>query len=257
MIEDPSGFVEWAVQIFVGLFSLFLILCLVLLAWQWLIAAPVRWLRRRGKSVHHDLAKALPIVPLADPRGELRAQIGSYEEVSRELARRLRERSREVILRDPGEMTEPGKALARLVFDRWQAAGGRVPRLRRELPGESWNFPLDPVEFVTEWNESTWLHSAEHPKLRIEDLAAGPFMSGPEFVDWQLEEWARQLERQVSLNCCDIGCVPFFLAVPLAMGLANVLPLWAAIPLALLPVVPFMLGWRWLRRRAYITFGDD
>ena len=177
--------------------------------------------------------------------------------MSRDLAQRLRERSREVVLRDPGEMTDAGKALAKLVFDRWHAAGGRVPRLRRELPDESWTFPLGPVEFVDEWNDSTWLHSIEHPKLRIEDLAAGPFMSGPEFVDWQLDEWARQLERQVSLNCCDIGCLPLFLAVPLALGLANVLPLWAAIPLALLPVFPFMLGWRWLRRRAYISFGDD
>lgn len=257
MSEDPSGFVEWAVQIAVGLFGLFLLLLIALWVIDLGIVRPTRWLRGRGRSVHHDLARGLPLEPLPDPRGALAAEIGSFAAVAKELAERLRERGREVILRDPGEMRDEGKATAKLVFDRWAEAGGRVPRLRRELPRESWKFPLDPVKFVREWNESTWLHSAQHPKLRIEDLAPGPFMTGPEFVDWQLDIWAGELERQVSLNCCDIGCLPLFIVVPVAMLLGNVLPLWAAIPLAVLPVIPFMLGWRWLRRRAYVSFGDD
>lgn len=257
MYEDPSGFVEWAVQIAVGLFALFLLLCIALWVIDLGIVRPVRWARGRRESVHHELARALPLEPLSDPRAALAAEIGRSGLVAKLLAERLRVRAREVIRRDPGDMGPAGKELAALVFDRWAQAGGRVPRLRRELPQESWRFPYEPAKFVQEWNESTWLHSAQHPKLRLETLAAGPFMTGAEFLEWQIDVWAMELEREVSLNCCDLGCVPFLVLAPLALALENVLPLWVAVPLALLVVVPFMLGWRWLRRRAYVRLGDD
>jgi hypothetical protein len=255
--DDTSGFVEWAVQIFVGLFSLFLLLVLVLWAIELLILKPRRALRGRGASVHHQLAKALPAEPLADPRAALRDQIGGMEEVVAALEPRLRERAREVTGRDCGEQRASARSLAKDLFDRWAAAGGRVPVLRRELPAGSWTFPFPPQKFVEEWNDSTWLHTHEHPKLRLEDVAAGPFLTGPEFVDWQLDVWARELDREVSLNCCDIGCIPFFFVLPLSAGLEKLLPVWAAVAVAVLAVVPFMLGWRWVRRRGYVTYGDD
>lgn len=146
--------------------------------------------------------------------------------------------------REPKDATPGAAEMARRVFDRWHEVGGRVPRLRGELPPESRRFPLEPQKFVKEWNESTWLHTPKRGKLRVEDLQAGPFMSGQEFVDWNLDHWAWELDRKVSLSCCDLGCLPLFLVVPLAAALHDGagLPTWLAIVLALIPVVPFLYG---------------
>jgi hypothetical protein len=257
MQEDPSGFVEWVLAVAVGLFGLFLIVCVLAVIWEQVVARLWRLIRGRNESVHHRLQDALPPEPV-DTRAHLREEVGSFEELVLELEPRLRQRASEVMKRDPGDATANATELARRVFERWDEAGGRVPRLRAELPPESRRFPLGAAEFVKEWNESTWLHTAEHAKLRVEDLHAGPFMSGHAFVDWNVEHWAWELDREVSLNCCDIGFLPLFLVVPIAAGLDGLgLPTWLAILLALIPVVPFLYGWRWLRRRGYVTMGDD
>jgi hypothetical protein len=215
-----------------------------------------RRVRGRNESVHHRLKDALP-TERVDPRAQLREEVGTFEQLVAELEPRLRERGSEVMQRAIGDATPDAKQMARQIFDRWNEAGGRVPRLRAELPPESRRFPLGDAEFVKEWNESTWLHTPARGKLRVEDVEAGPFMSGPEFVDRNIEHWAWELDRKVSLNCCDIGCLPIFIVVPVALGLRGLgLPVWLAIPLALIPVVPFLYGWRWVRRRGYIEWEE-
>ena len=41
------------------------------------------------------------------------------------------------------------------------------------------------------------------------------------------------------------------------MGVRGLgLPIWLAIPVALIPVVPFLYAWRWVRRRGYIEWEE-
>ena len=185
--------------------------------------------------------------------------MGGTPALARELRERLGSRAREILTREPKEdelkrwTTECTNAVLRC----WGDAADEVPRLRAELPPRSFELSCEAKRFVKQWNEQDWLHDGDHGPLTVDGLRIGPTMTPQEFVEWNVERWAWQLEQQVGLNCWDILFVPLFF-VGIAAGVLNGigLPEWLALAVGVVLLVPFMWWWARIRRRGYMAFGD-
>jgi hypothetical protein len=259
-MEDPSGAWEWIFTIFASLFGLFLLVCIASLIWHYLIRRPATALRDRGRAAHHRLAEELP--PPRSPEQAKRELVAAFDGLpglSRDVRARLAIRARKILTREAkdDELKAWTTECTSEILRRWADAAGEVPRLRAELPPRSFELSCEPKRFVRDWNEQDWLHDDEHGPLTVEQLRIGPAMSSHEFVEWNVERWAWQLEQQVGLNCLDVLVVPLFafglFGAVLSFALSNLL---AYICSAVL-VVPSMWWWARARRRGYLAFGDD
>jgi hypothetical protein len=275
-MDDPSTPFEWVIRIIGALFGLALLVAVVNVVWSYVLAPASRLRSRLVKGRPPEEEPPAPSRPawassFDEPRlpltkDDFLAELGGRRLLYEDLVGRLASRAAEVMRRRPGDkaVNEWASELVTTILARWEKANGDVPRALRDFPPEAWLFPETwktgnvAESFAAEWNERDWHHDERLGPVTPDELRAAGRMTPQEFVDWSVDVWAVELDSELSLGCLDVVVLPLFFVVLAGGGLSSAgLNEWLAFALAIVALAPFMVVWRWVRRRGYISWGDD